>query len=130
MSLSNESGQMSTSDLAGDPFVPICIWLEEAMTSEDLVRFPIRAVSLHGTDVKDLTSEVLGAEPFDIREQVFRRAAIFFPVRLDLELFLFPLDLFRLGGPEKLLADIGLARGSMRDFIHEPLNVLRIGSLG
>ena len=121
---------MGSSNLAGYPFVVILIGIEKTVTGEDLVCFPIRAVRLHRADVKDLTREYIISVLDDVFLNEVGRAAIFLPVGFDLELFLFALDLFRLGGPEKLLADIGLARGSVRDLIHEPLNVLRIGSLG
>ena len=66
MSLGNKGGQVGPSNASGHPFVVVLIRIEEAVTSEDLVRFPIRAMGLHGADVKDLTGEVVHTKFFDV----------------------------------------------------------------
>ena len=128
MSLSNKRGQMSPSNTSGNPFVVILIRIEKTMTGEDLVCFPIRAVGLHGADVKDLTRKYIISVLDDVFLNEVRRAAIFLPVGFDLELFLFALDLFRLGGPEKFLADIFFASVFVGEQINESLNVLGISA--
>ena len=98
------------------------------MTGEDLVCFPIRAVGLHGADVKDLTKECIISVLDDVFLNEVRRAAIFLPVGFDLELFLFAFDLFRLGGKKQLFSNIFFTIDFVGEQIDESLNVLGISA--